>query len=284
MRDDAYPDRSTAYVVFTSLCDDKRSERLLRQEVNTVVPAKPEFMHWSDRPITWTREDHPAVMPSPGGYSLVLNPTIVARHTCKFSRVLIDGGSSINILYRDTMTKLGLKAEDLEPTRTIFHSIVPGLSCSPIGRVRLDVLFGDSGHFRREPIWFEVVDLSSAYHALLGRPALAKFMPVPHYAYLKMKMPGPKGLITVAGDYRKSLECVRDGSKLAESLVIAEERRQLDRIVALAGEASAASIPTPDPADEAAFKPSKETKKVKLNPEDPSCSKYVVVGARLDSK
>ena len=71
---------------------------------------------------------------------------------------------------------------------------------------------------------------------------------------------------------------------MAKSLVIAEERRQLDRIVALAGEASAASNPTPDPADEAAFKPSKETKKGKLNPEHPSCSKYVVVGACLDSK
>ena len=82
-------------------------------------------------------------------------------------------------------------------------------------------------------------------------------MVVPHYTYLKMKMPGPKGLITITGDYRKSLECARDGAKLAESLVIAEERRQLDRIVALAGEASTASILTPDPADEAAFKPSK---------------------------
>ena len=102
--------------------------------MNTVVPAKTDFMHWSDRPITWTREDHPAAMPSPGGYALVLNPIIVAR-------------SSTNILYRDTMTKLGLKAEDLEPTRTIFHDIVPGLSCSPIGRVRLDVLFGDNSHF-----------------------------------------------------------------------------------------------------------------------------------------
>ena len=50
------------------------------------------------------------------------------------------------------MTKLGLKAEDLEPTQTILHGIVPGLSCSPIGRVRLDVLFGDSSHFWREPI------------------------------------------------------------------------------------------------------------------------------------
>ena len=38
-------------------------------------------------------------------------------------------------------------------------------------------------------------------------------------------MSGPKGLITVIGDYSKSLECARDGAKLAESLVIAEERR-----------------------------------------------------------
>ena len=128
------------------------------------------------------------------------------------------------------------------------------------------------------------MDLSSVYHALLGRPVLAKFMAVPHYAYLKMKLPGPKGLITITGDYRKSLDCARDGAKLAESLVVAEERRQLDRIVALAQEASTTQIPAEEPADEAAFKPSKETKKVKLNPEDPSCSKYVVVGTRLDSK
>ncbi|XP_020148204.1 uncharacterized protein [Aegilops tauschii subsp. strangulata] len=126
------------------------------------------------------------------------------------------------------MTKLGLEAKDLEPTRTIFRGIIPGLSCSPIGRIRLDVLFSDSSHFRREPIWFEVVDLSSAYHALLGRPALAKFMAVPYYAYLKLKLSGLKGLITVTGHYRKSIECARDGAKLAKSLVIAEEHRQLD--------------------------------------------------------
>ncbi|XP_073360537.1 uncharacterized protein [Aegilops tauschii subsp. strangulata] len=165
------------------------------------------------------------------------------------------------------MTKLGLEAKDLEPTRTIFHGIVPGLSCSPIGRIRIDVLFGDSNYC--EPVWFEVVDLSSAYHALLGRPALAKFM---------------AGFITITDDYHKSLECARDGAKLAESLVIAEERRQLDRIVALANETSAMPIPAEEPANEASFKPSMETKKVKLNPEDPSCSKYVVVGTRLDSK
>ena len=80
-----------------------------------------------------------------------------------------------------------------------------------------------------------MVDLESPYHALLGRPALAKFMAVPHYAYLKMKMPSSKGILTIAGDYRKSSACVAESSRLAESLVIAAEKWLLDRVVAMAG-------------------------------------------------
>ncbi|KAI5015220.1 hypothetical protein ZWY2020_056610 [Hordeum vulgare] len=143
---------------------------------------------------------------------------------------------SINFLYRDTLLKLGLKEKELQPTNTVFHDIVRGQSCSPIGKIQLDVLFGDKAHFHREPIWFEVVDLNSPYHALLGRPALAKFMPIPHYTYLKMTMSGPKGIITVAGDYKKSLECAQDNSHLVDTQVIAEEKRQIDRLVAQATE------------------------------------------------
>jgi hypothetical protein len=96
-----------------------------------------------------------------------------------------------------------------------------------MGRVQLEVLFGKKGNSRREPIWFEVVDISSPYHALLGRPALAKFMAVPHYAYLKMKLPGPRGVITVSGCFKKSLACAKESSQLADALVIAEEKQQL---------------------------------------------------------
>ena len=77
-------------------------------------------------------------------------------------------------------------------------------------------------------MWFEVVDLESPYHALLGRPALAKFMAVPHYAYLKMKMPRTKGIITVSRDYKRSGACAAASSRLAESLVIVAERKLLD--------------------------------------------------------
>ena len=60
----------------------------------------------------------------------------------KFSRVLIDNGSSINIMYKDTMEKLGITKTMLTSTGTTFHGIVPGLSCTPKGKIWLDVLFG----------------------------------------------------------------------------------------------------------------------------------------------
>jgi hypothetical protein len=78
-----------------------------------------------------------------------------------------------------------------------------------------------------------VVDISSPYHVLLGRLALAKFMVVPHYVYLKVKLPGPRGVIIVSGCFKKSMECARASSQLAEALVITEEKRQLLHRVAL---------------------------------------------------
>jgi hypothetical protein len=129
---------------------------------------------------------------------------------------------------------LGIPLAHLKPSRLTFHGIVPGHSCTPLGKVQLEVLFGKKGNSHCEPIWFEVVDISSPYHALLGRLALAKFMAVPHYAYLKMKLPGPRGVITVSGSFKKSLACAKESSQLAEALVIAEEKRQLLHRVELA--------------------------------------------------
>ena len=80
-----------------------------------------------------------------GHLALVVAPRVGGY---KFTKVLMDGGSSINILYKDTMEKLGIKQRQLQNSRTVFHGIVPGLSCSPIGKIPIDVLFGDKDHFR----------------------------------------------------------------------------------------------------------------------------------------
>ena len=55
--------------------------------------------------------------------------------------------------------------------------------------------------------WYVKVDFESSNHAILGRLALAKFMVVPRYVYLLLKMPGKTGDLTLHGDHLKSIEC-----------------------------------------------------------------------------
>ena len=88
--------------------------------------------------------------------------------------------------------------------------------------------------------------------------------------------------MTVAGDYRKSSTCAAESSRLAESLVIAAEKRLLERVVAMAGKQSEVSPNPKESEAEGSFKPAKETNNIPLDPEHPE--RYAVVGANLYSK
>jgi hypothetical protein len=61
------------------------------------------------------------------------------------------------------------------------------------------------------------------YHAILGRPTYAKFMAVPNYTYLKLKMPGPKGVITINTTFQHAYECDVECFQFAETLIRSEE-------------------------------------------------------------
>ena len=100
-----------------------------------------------------------------------------------------------------------------------------------------------------------------------------------------MKLPGPQGVITICGDYRKSLECSVADSKLADSLTITEEWRQLNKVVAMAQAQVKAPLPTGKAKradDETQFQAANDSKRITLEPSDPT--KFVVVGAGLSSK
>ena len=98
-----------------------------------------------------------------------------------------------------------------------FHGVIPGKKAESLGQIALDVVFSDSKNYRKEKLTFEVVDFQSAYHAILCRPAYARFMARPCYVYLKLKMPGPKGVITITGNRKKAEECFQKGSKIADA-------------------------------------------------------------------
>jgi hypothetical protein len=61
-------------------------------------------------------------------------------------------------------------------------------------------MFEDRVNFHMETLTFEIAYFPGAYHAILGRPCYAKFMVVPNYTYLKLKMPDPHRIITIGGD------------------------------------------------------------------------------------
>jgi hypothetical protein len=54
-----------------------------------------------------------------------------------------------------------------------------------------------------------VANFDCGYNAIIGRPGLAKFMAIPHYMYMILKMPGPQGIITVRADFQGTVECFR---------------------------------------------------------------------------
>jgi hypothetical protein len=77
--------------------------------------------------------------------------------------------------------------------------------------------------FRKKKIEFEVVDWPSQYHAILGRPAFARFMAVLHYAYLKLWMPANRGPLTISGSFAHSKNCDKDFNSMSQTFRVHEE-------------------------------------------------------------
>jgi hypothetical protein len=105
----------------------------------------------------------------------------------------------------------------LVPSKVPLYGIVPGNAAHPLGTVVLRVTFGTRENYRTEFIKFKVANFESSYHAILGRPALAKFMAVPHYVYLLLKMPGCGGVLTLWGDLKKSYDCNQEAIQYAST-------------------------------------------------------------------
>jgi hypothetical protein len=105
-----------------------------------------------------------------------------------------------------------------------------------------------------------------------------------HVAYLKMKMPGPRGVITIIGDYKRSMACATTGSNLAETLIIAEEKKRLKRAVEIAEMVMAGKSLSgmTNPSGGTSFQMAKEVKKVPLDEVFPE--RHALIGVGLDPK
>jgi hypothetical protein len=249
-----------------------RHRKQERREVCSVKAAAPVYLDWSDKPITFDQGDHPDCVPSLGKYPLVVDPVI---DNTRLTKVLMDGGSSLNIIYAETLGLLEIDLCAIRAGAAPFHGIIPGKRVQPLGQLDMSVCFRTPSNFRRETLTFEMVGFRGTYHAVLGRSCYAKFMAVPNYTYLKLKMSGPNRVITIKSTYRHAYECDVECVEYAEALAESE---------ALITDLECLSKEVPDAKRHAGnFEPAEAVKSVPLDPSNDAC-KQVWIGSKLDPK
>ena len=146
---------------------------------------------------------------------MVLDPIIDGYH---LTHVLMDGGSSLNLIYEDTVRRMGIDPSRISQSNTTFEGVIPGVEAYGRGSVVLEVTFGSPGNSRSEELLFTIAPFQRSYHALLGKAAFVRFNAIPHYAYLTLKMPGPRGVITVNGNIERSSRAEEHATALAAGL------------------------------------------------------------------
>jgi hypothetical protein len=141
--------------------------------------------------------------------------------------------------------------------------------------VVLPVTFGETReNYRTEYIKFEVADFETSYHAILGRPAITKFMAVPHYTYLVLKMPSPAGVLSLQGDLKISFDCDKEAVELAATNQVPNAKMEIRSELDIPEKSD--NTNKPQPAEEV------QVKRIDFGTGD--SSNTTTIGAGLDPK
>jgi hypothetical protein len=239
------PDK-TVNVLFGGL-PNRRAQNATRREVMSIEPAVPTPLRWSEVPITFFHVDQWTSFSEPGRFPLVLKSMLAGF---KLNKVLIDGGRRLNVLFTKTLKKVKLDITHmLNKSTSPFYGINPGNAAIPLGSVILPVIFGEiRDNYRTEYVKFEVADFETSYHAIIGRTAIAKFMEVPHYTYLVLKMPSPAGVLSLQGDLKISFDC---GTEAVELAATNQVPNAMMEVYAASEKLAPSELDTPENSDKA---------------------------------
>jgi hypothetical protein len=131
------------------------------------------------------------------------------------------GGAGLNIISVEIFEKMQVPYHRLMPTRPFF-GVTEG-SAMPIGQVSLPVTFGIRDNYRTESLDFDVAYIALPYNAILGYPALARFMAATHHGFNVLKISGANGTITVRCNEKDALRSVEHVYREAATMFPADE-------------------------------------------------------------
>jgi hypothetical protein len=109
------------------------------QEIYHTELVVPSYLKWSETVVAYDRADYPDHIPQPGAYPHVVAPLL---DTKRVHRVLMDTGSSLNIIYMPTLDSMRIQRSQLHLSSTLFHRVVPEMEAVPLRKIDLPVTFG----------------------------------------------------------------------------------------------------------------------------------------------
>jgi hypothetical protein len=205
--------------------ETKKKRNNYFRSVNTIIndgpAARPE---WVKVPITFTEEDFKlkfAIHDDAMVIEVNIDGWIIGK-------ILLDNGSSTDILFLKTLEKMNLSQHMLHPPEYPLQGF-GGKPIKPVGKISLPVSFGDLDNAGTETLIFDVVDIYHPYLAIFGRGFMNKFDAVIRQQFLCMKIPAPNGVITVFGDQQEARNIEKGhtpGQANVYQLKTTEERRE----------------------------------------------------------
>ena len=157
---------------------------------------------WLDTSITFSDLDLEGCQ-HPHDDPLVVR-AVVANKTVH--RVLVDNGSSADIIFASAFDKMGIGRERLEPVNTHLRGF-SGEKVLPLGSIQLVITLGEPPCQATTTTRFLIIDAPSAYNMLLGRPSLNVIKAIPSAYHMMIKFPTVNGVGMVRGDQRVAREC-----------------------------------------------------------------------------
>jgi hypothetical protein len=150
-------------------------------------------------PITFTEEDFKLK------YAIHNDAMVIEVNIAGWiiGKILVENGSSADILFLKTFEKMNLSQHMLHPPEYPLQGF-GGKPIKPVGKISLPVSFGDPDNARKENLTFDVVDIYHPYLAIFGRGFMNKFDAVIRQQFLCMKIPAPKGVIAVFGNQQEA--------------------------------------------------------------------------------
>ncbi|XP_027911682.1 uncharacterized protein LOC114170403 [Vigna unguiculata] len=161
-------------------------------------------------PITFTNDDFKAPDPDHD------DPMVISIEVAEYGigKVLVDQGSSVNILYWKTFQRMNLSEDLIVP----YNEQIVGFSGERVdtrGYVDLRTRIGSRKDGREVRVRFLLVEANTSYNVLLGRPCLNAFGAIVSTLHLAMKFPSDKGTIcTVHADQQVARQCYAAGLRI----------------------------------------------------------------------